>query len=127
MEQFIWRDSYSVNNEELDSHHKKLIGIFNKLYEFYLTNVDSITIGQTIEELKSYSDYHFKAEEKYMMERGYLDIGTHRIEHLFFIEKTSYLQYRNLMHDSDVSKELVVYLGNWLINHVLMEDRKYSI
>jgi hemerythrin len=127
MEQFLWREGYSVNNEELDSHHRKLIGIFNKLYEFYLTDVDSIAIGQAIDELIEYTDYHFEAEVKYMMEREYIDIAAHKIEHLFFKEKISYLQYRNLMNDAEVSKELVIYLGNWLINHVLRVDKKYSI
>jgi hemerythrin len=127
MEQFVWRDSLSVNNEELDSHHRKLIAIFNKLYDCYLTSVDSVTIGHTIEELILYTNYHFKAEENYMMARKYSDMAAHRFEHEYFKEKMNQLLHRNLMNDSEVSKELVVYLGTWLINHVMQVDKKYSV
>jgi len=127
MDQFTWRDSYSVNNEELDSHHKKLIGIFNKLYDGFLSNGDSSAIGTIIGELVLYTAYHFRAEEIYMAERGYADIGTHKSEHRFFEEKISQLQHRNFMNDAEVAKEIVVYLGNWLINHVMREDRKYAV
>jgi hemerythrin-like metal-binding protein len=126
MEQFIWRDSYSVQNEELDSHHRRLIAIFNKLYDSFLANAAGDAIELTINELISYTNYHFEAEENYMTDRSYADIEAHKSLHAFFIEKMTHLHHRNSMHDAGVAKELVVYLGNWLINHVLQEDRKYS-
>lgn len=33
MELFKWYKTHSVNNEELDNHHKTLFNILNKLYE----------------------------------------------------------------------------------------------
>jgi hemerythrin len=39
-----WNDDYSVNNDELDSHHKKLISILNhivRLIHEYFANSDN--------------------------------------------------------------------------------------
>jgi hemerythrin-like metal-binding protein len=127
MDQFYWSESFSVHDEELDSHHRKLIALFNSLYDCFLNSADSAAIGQIIQELMWYADYHFRAEERYMALRDYAGIDAHRAEHLFFIKKVSNLQSRNFMDDPDVSRELVIYLGNWLINHVIREDRKYAV
>lgn len=127
MEQFVWRDSYSVHNEELDSHHKKLIALFNTLYESFLSNADNDAIARTVQELIAYADYHFRAEERYMAAIDYAGLDVHKAEHLFFIKKITNLQYRNFMHEAVVVRELVIYLGTWLINHVIQEDRKYAV
>lgn len=127
MEQFVWSESYSVNNDELDSHHKNLIHIFNKLYTSYLANDNSVVIANTIVELVSYTLYHFAAEENFMRETGYVNLGHHLSQHTFFRNEIYQLQHRNLSNDPEVTQELVVYLGNWLLRHVMVEDRKYAI
>jgi hemerythrin len=123
---FAWKDSYSVNVESLDEHHKKLFDIFNHLYESTLHpgNVDSAL--PIIDDLLEYSGTHFRAEEIYMQEQNYPEIAEHVSKHVDFTKRIKELhsQYRN--NDLDVTMELIVVLGNWLLRHVLEEDRKYS-
>jgi hemerythrin len=56
-----WHVSYSINIDELDCQHK-LFTIFDVLYGIfvYQNKVNSYT--KIIEELVSYSDYHFRLE-----------------------------------------------------------------
>jgi len=84
-------------------------------------------LSSIYEELVSYINYHFSAEEQYMRNRGYSDTDRHIIAHNMFKERILLLQQDININNIVVTKELIVYLGNWLLNHVLVEDKKYSI
>ena len=124
---FIWYKKYSVNNEELDNHHKALFNIINRLYDNCLGKDNPNCLDPIIVELVSYSDYHFSAEEQYMKSKGYKDIEKHIIEHRAFRCKTAELQQVVNRNDFEVTKELIAFLGNWLLHHVMEEDKKFSI
>jgi hemerythrin-like metal-binding protein len=123
---FNWCNQYSINNEEIDTHHKHLFNLFNKLYDGHLAQGNSITLDHIIEELISYTSYHFSAEEQIMIDIGFKGIHKHRMEHDSFKEKIYQLRHRNYFNDTEVEKELIVFLGNWLRNHVIVEDKKIS-
>ncbi len=123
---FKWHKKYSVSDEELDDHHRELFDIFNRLYDNCM-RADSIDcIAPILKELTSYSDYHFSAEERYMAARGYADLGCHREMHRFFSQKLQEIGTADETFDSAPTRELIVFLGNWLLHHVLEEDRKYA-
>ncbi len=123
---FTWNDKYSVHNEELDKDHKALFEVVNKLYDSCFVG-NNISLGPIIEVLISYTNYHFTAEEKYMKDKGYKKLDKHIAEHKMFKDRILQLQRKNDMNDIEVTKELIVYLGNWLLKHVIKEDKKYSI
>jgi hemerythrin len=127
MELFTWYSKYSVNDEELDEHHKKLFGIFNKLYNHCFVEKSINCLGPIIEELKSYSNYHFLAEEKHMKDMGYKEIDMHKNEHREFAIKTLQLQQLAEKNELEATKEFVVFLGTWLLQHVIEEDKKFSV
>lgn len=124
---FTWDNKYSVNNEELDNHHRVLFDILNRLYDSCFDETESITLSSVYEELVSYVNYHFSAEEQYMRNRGYSDTNRHIIAHNMFRDRILLLQHDMNLNNIVMTKELIVYLGNWLLNHVLVEDKKYSI
>jgi hemerythrin len=124
---FTWYKHYSVNNEELDNHHKTLFDIFNKLYETCLDANKSNCIDPIIKKLVSYSSYHFSAEEQHMRDIGYQEIDKHTEEHRTFTDRTFQLQQVAGKDGPEAIKELIEYLGTWLLHHVLDEDKKYSI
>ncbi|HBA72166.1 MAG: hypothetical protein A2X82_13440 [Geobacteraceae bacterium GWC2_55_20] len=123
---FVWKKEYSVGVELLDEHHKNLFGIFNSLYENTMHSKEVEYVLPIIDELQQYTRYHFIAEEKYMREQGFSGTDDHILKHEDFAERINnlYSQYRD--DDLEVTIELIVVLGNWLLHHVLEEDRKYS-
>jgi hemerythrin len=127
MPMFTWYNKYSVNNEELDRHHKKLYNIFNRLYDNCSHTENNNCVKPILEELLSYADYHFKAEEKYMDDTGYKDIVNHTQMHCYFIERVIEMQQVENMNDYNLIKDLIVFLGNWLLHHVNEEDNKYAV
>ncbi len=123
---FVWKKDYSVGVELLDEHHKNLFRIFNSLYENTMHSKEVEYVLPIIDELQEYTEYHFYAEEKHMREQEFSGIAEHILKHRDFIGrlKSLYSQYRH--DDLEVTIELIVVLGNWLLHHVLEEDRKYS-
>lgn len=127
IELFKWHKTYSVNNEELDNHHKTLFNILNRLYENCMGVDQPNNLKTIVDELVSYSKYHFSAEEKHMRNIGYKDNDKQIIEHREFTQKT--LQLRKVVEKNDLehTKELIVFLGKWILKHVMEEDKKYSV
>ena len=124
---FNWYNRYSINHEEIDTHHKKLFSIFNRLYEICLKNDKVDSFESVIDELVSYTDYHFKVEEQYMRTIGYKDIDNHITKHNYFKERVTQLKEKDTNADFQVCHELIVFLGNWLLHHVIEEDKKISL
>jgi hemerythrin len=122
-----WDDEYTVHNEELDKHHKVLFELLNKLYMSCFDENGGSKLDQIYEELVSYTSYHFSAEEQYMRNIGYDNADNHIKSHSIFTDRISQLHKKISSNNVVMTKELIVYLGNWLLNHVLVEDRKYSV
>lgn len=127
MELFKWHDTYSVNNEELDNHHKTLCCILNKLYENCMGTDIPNSLDSILDELVSYSNYHFTAEEQHMRDIGYKDIEKQIFEHKEFTQKTLQLKKAINKNDIEHTKELIVFLGSWILHHVMEDDKKYSV
>ena len=124
---FTWYKSYSVNNEELDNHHQALFDMLNRLYGNCLDKDKTNCLAPIVEELVSYANYHFSAEEQYMRSIGYKEIDKHISEHGAFTQRVLQLKQVTDKNDLELTKELIVFLGNWLLHHVMEEDKKYSI
>jgi hemerythrin-like metal-binding protein len=124
---FKWYKKYSVNNTELDEHHKALFAIFNRLYDNCLGHESAKCLEPIIEELVSYSGYHFATEEQYMRNIRYKEIDQHILLHRQFTQRISQLQQVTDKDEPEVTKELITFLGKWLLKHVMIEDKKFSI
>jgi len=122
-----WYNRYSINNVELDNHHKKLFSIFNRMYDICMENNDTVVLKLLVDELVYYSDYHFKAEEQYMREIGYKDIDKHISEHKYFTEWVIDFKRNYITADLKICLDLIKFLGDWLRNHVIEEDKKIAL
>jgi hemerythrin len=123
---FTWDEKYSVNNEELDNHHKRLFVILNNLYNSCLAKDHRVTLTSIVEELLSYASYHCEAEERHMKRIGYNKFKEHVSEHRLFTDIIYMQQYQSDIKDSVVTMEIVLSLWKLLIDHILNEDMKYA-
>ena len=127
MEEFTWSSKYSVANKELDHHHRTLFGIFNRLYDSCLNKHDTVNVSAIVEELVTYVEHHFRAEEQYMEQIRYHDIERHISEHRAFAARIVKYRHAAKLNEAAVSKEIVLHLWKWLIDHVMTEDQKYAV
>ncbi len=123
-----WSIEYSVGISVLDDHHHELFEILNTLFTLMTEGSEDKQIVRTLHELTDYTHYHFEEEEKVMAKMGYPDLIKHHEEHQKLLK---------LMADfyAEAQKEgmaifVAVKVANigleWLKNHILKEDHRYS-
>lgn len=117
-----WTDALSVGFEEIDDDHKRLISIINKLSDATTANLGTGVAGEILDELVSYTDWHFRHEERLMQTFGYPEFFNHKQQHEELIEAVLGQQKKYLEGDPDVAKDILSFLGDWLTNHILGTD-----
>lgn len=126
MQKIEWIDTFSVGIEEMDLQHKKLIEIINELIEHQDVNSDSEVISHTLTKMTDYIKYHFTYEEEYLKSIDYPQLVSHELEHLDFIEKTTNFCIGTLNVEKNISEDILKFLKEWLIDHILKSDMKYK-
>ncbi|HKL37353.1 MAG TPA: bacteriohemerythrin [Bacteroidales bacterium] len=126
MEFITWRDSYSVKVPSIDDQHKKLIGLINNLYTKFYEGLKKGDLETIFSELEQYAVYHFNYEERFMKLYGFKGFKEHQKEHESFREKIE--EYKKNLDPQNNSQilDLVGFLKNWLLKHIMGTDRKYS-
>jgi hemerythrin len=123
-----WDESkMSVGVAILDKEQKKLVGMINELYEGIHSGRGDAILGQIIDRFIDQSTNHFAREERYFAETDYPDAESHKAEHRDFLNRLSL--FKKKYNDEPtilLPLELVGFLKNWLVNHNLMVDRRYS-
>lgn len=121
-----WTDRYSVKVAELDDHHKKLITLINTLKEHMSSGKGNEAVAGIVDELFDYTKKHFSIEEKYMQQCSYENYESHKHAHETFVKKVE--DFRNDIHDNKivVSINVLSFLVDWLIKHILNTDKQYT-
>ena len=122
-----WSEQYSVGINKFDEDHKVIISLINQLHNAMLENKAKEAISKILSVLTSYSATHFEREEMLLKQHNYPNLDVQKKEHAAFIKKikdfeTKYNQGRIIT----VSIEIVSFLKEWLIKHILAEDKEYS-
>ena len=127
MEFFRWKDSFSVNNKEMDKQHKKFFSLLNKLYESAEKQGGDKDEFQKIHQAFSeYADQHFQNEEELCKIYDYPELKNQVNQHQFFREEVQRLGENFVNCEPIATKTLLVFLRDWLINHILLEDKGYK-
>jgi len=125
MEIIIWNKDYLTGHGTIDFQHKILVGIINDLIESQWNKVgDELWIEVVLDELKSYTQYHFSTESHLMKKHGYSEIKHHAEQHLVFVEKLVTFREEYAKDPHDINSSLLEFLKDWLLNHILKEDKK---
>lgn len=123
---FVWDSSYSVKVERFDDDHKKLFSLTNELYEAMRVGKGSQVVQHIAEELKTYTKFHFAAEEEQMAKTGYPALNSHRAEHQELIHTVDKIQKDLKDGILGQSVEVATLLSDWLVNHIKRTDQQYS-
>jgi hemerythrin len=123
---FPWKEEYSVNVEEIDIQHKKIIQMLNDLYSAFMRKEHQQTLGKIIEELKNYAVYHFATEEKYFKQFKFTGKFEHINEHEKFKEKVNLFSEEFQRNNSALTFSVINFLKEWLNKHILVDDKKYK-
>lgn len=120
-----WDDSLATGITECDLQHKKLINMFNAIYDAIRLNIDKKALKEALDSLINYFDKHFAFEEELMEKYEYPEINIHKEEHKNFRETIDKFLQKN--PDEEINfLEVLKFLRNWWLNHILTMDKKYG-
>ena len=120
-----WKTEYSVGIGVLDQQHKKLTSTVNDLYKTFESKDDAPLPPKIFKNLLEYVHLHFKTEEDLMIKYKYPDYEDHKKEHTYCTE--SILEFKKQIEDGKlVTMDLLNFLIDWVHDHVLEVDMKYS-
>lgn len=123
------KDEYLTGIKSIDDEHRKLFEIADKVYELYHNDFipDKYDyIFDVFTELKDYAVMHFEHEEAYMESINYKKMFTQKIQHKEFTEKV--LQMFEKLdanhHQDGLIEDTLKFLTDWLIEHILYNDKE---
>jgi hemerythrin-like metal-binding protein len=124
MKAFIeWNSKYELGIRIIDDQHKKLVETVNKLHEAMEHRGARQVMPEILDSLVDYTKIHFRTEEELMRKYGFEGYEDHRHEHDDFIEKVSDF-VEKFQHHSTISLEVMDFLKNWLLHHILQTDKE---
>ncbi|OUR60840.1 hypothetical protein A9Q74_11900 [Colwellia sp. 39_35_sub15_T18] len=126
MTALIWDEGMSVGIEAIDEDHKQIIAILAKLTSAQYGKILTQEIDDIFTELSDYVSKHFAREEALLEKVSYPELIAHKQSHQAFIDKLPELKQQWLTQDNlTTSESIIMFLHQWIINHILVEDLEY--
>lgn len=125
----IWRKGMSVGNSLIDHDHHFMINFINTVELILQDPVDKEMLMEVLEQLHDYSIGHFRREESIQRKIEYPQSINHKNSHSTLLSDLEKLkkEIKDTKSEEEISgrsTEIIAFLRNWLINHVLNEDMK---
>ncbi len=121
---FAWKEEYATGIEVIDSQHKKLVNLIDKLYVTFMEQTERENLDSILQEVLDYAHYHFDTEASLMRKHNFPGIKEHIAQHDAFESKAIEVRHKH-RHGGTVTSTLMNFLRNWLNDHILKADREY--
>jgi len=122
-----WNQTMSVGIESIDREHKQLVAMLNELYDGVQAGNGKETLARILDGLILYTRVHFSNEEGYFAKTGYAEAEPHKREHEKLVDQVHEVQKKfETEPTATLSLDAMVFLKNWLIDHIQGTDKKYA-
>lgn len=124
-ELFPWSEAYCIKISLADTQHKKLVDLINDLHRAMITRTGKERLGKILSELVKYTEAHFKAEEGMLQANQYPGLMNQKAEHQRFTTTILDFQGKFERNELGLTIELMEFLKDWLVKHILSVDKEY--
>lgn len=121
-----WNSSFSVGIRQFDEEHRKIIEFINNLHDAIQTGESTAALADILSGLVEYTMTHFSHEEELMKEYKYPAAERHREQHDDLFVKVNEYKTRFRTEREGISDELMAFLKDWLVHHIMNTDRAYT-
>lgn len=121
-----WSKDFSVKVSLMDDEHKVLFNLINDLNNAMLDGQSSDKIGQILDSLINYTEYHFSHEENMLKKISYPGISEQEKYHKMFVNKMKEFKTDLEVGEILLSVKIIDFLKDWLVSHIVNIDTKYS-
>jgi hemerythrin-like metal-binding protein len=126
MSLITWSESLSVGIKQIDLQHQKLIDMINDFNSAMLRRESQLVMEKIVDDLFDYTGSHFHLEERLFQKYNYPDAVEHLKEHKAFFKNIWDFKVNLTLGKAVVSEEIMQFLSDWLRNHIMGTDKKYS-
>lgn len=120
-----WSDAFLVHITEIDAQHQGLFNAMNRFYSTCKQHQSPQLIQQRLDELVQLAKQHLQAEEQLMQRAHYSQYGEHKKTHATLLADLEQLLVRFKAREPESDMELIMFLKNWLIDHIFRVDKQY--
>lgn len=128
--EFVWTDDYNIGIKIIDEQHQQFFGVANSIIRSLGGETSQGALLALLGELRNYASYHMGLEEDYFDKFDYKDASNHIAAHNEYRKRIGefFDQVRN--EKTDIKKlagDIASYSADWLMNHILKVDKKYTV
>ncbi len=121
-----WDRNYSIDIDEFDSQHKKLLKSINHIHDLDGSDNRARGVEHALNQLINDVKFHTFAEEDLMRKIKYPKADWHKKEHEKIIKNLLEIQKNHILGKAADPVKLANLLKNWLIDHIHSADKDYS-
>lgn len=119
-----WDPSLETGSEIVDRQHRQLYDLINELHDSIVENHDREIQDDVLVRLMRYAELHFDDEENLMRSVGYPALADQQRMHRDFKAEAARLTETYRSGEVLLPITLAVFLHDWLVKHIRIEDRK---
>jgi len=124
MKELVWTKELSVGNATIDSDHKQLIDMTNRIrHEIRAAN--SSALAQAFERIENWLPVHFANEEK-VAQAVHFPLDQHKLSHQYSMKELQHIREELVSREGIWSEGAVEhfchFLENWAIEHITKMD-----
>ena len=123
---FEWKPEYSVQIPQIDAQHQRLFALAAELHAAMADGKGKAVLEQSLAQLVDYTKVHFAAEEELMGKYRYPQAVAHKAQHDQLTAQVVDLQKKFRAGNAGLTISLMVFLKNWLEQHIAGSDQQYS-
>jgi hemerythrin-like metal-binding protein len=121
-----WNPNLSVGIDFMDADHQQLITLLTELRDVVGTGQMQTPAIEKLDELIEFSQQHFRLEERLMRENNYREFEQHKALHETLLQEIAELRQRLVSGKTDSGPEIMDFLKDWLIRHILESDKHFG-
>lgn len=125
VELIAWDDSVKIGIDEVDSQHRILVDLINKLHSAMRNRAGHTVMSQIFTDLVDYTEKHFSDEERLLEKSGYEKLDDHKVIHRKMVNQVKEYKDQFESGTATVTMDLMNFLSDWLIKHIKGIDRQY--
>lgn len=117
-----WTEYLSVGNAMLDSDHKNLIVVINRM-EHAIAGRDHAALSKAFELFATYMHIHLRNEAK-IAEAINFPLAQNKLEHRQLMHLIKYLEPKDGVCNDELVNKYSGFLSDWMLNHIMEKDMK---
>lgn len=121
-----WTDQDSVNIQEIDTQHQRVINLAAALDDAMRQGKGRDVLDKTMKELIRYTQSHFAAEERFTAANSYPDYEDHKTRLQKMAKKVVDLHPQCQEGRKTMTIDVMNFLQDFFHKHIMGTDKKYA-